>query len=191
VERDTRTGQSGGKSFGKCTLRKWAGALEESGYTFAKNEQGHRLYVERDIVILRQFKKLVQETNMPLENAANLVVDRASEHPLLPVAGGALNGGTIDQRSFMRSEDVNNRILDRLERQEEFNYQLLNELQRQREVIEQLQKYIHESLERRDQQLLASLRETQETKKLLLEQKQQEEERQKKRRGFFRRFFGG
>jgi hypothetical protein len=46
---------------GDSTLRKWCLSLEKNGYQFIRNEQNKHLFVERNLVVLRHFQKLVQE----------------------------------------------------------------------------------------------------------------------------------
>jgi hypothetical protein len=68
---------------------------------------------------------------------------------------------------------------ERFEMQEQFNKKLLERLDEQ-------QKYIEERLNNRDEMLMQSIRETQETKQLLLAAK--EEEQKKPRKGLFKWF---
>lgn len=170
-------------SIGDSTLRKWSLALEKNGYTFTKNEQGYRLFLEHDIIMLRQFKKLVKEANMPLENAAKLIVERYTEGSVSTGTGVVPVENTENHtRSLLATEEQAKEILERLNKQEEFNQKLIEMLQKQQETIDKQNKYINEKLEARDQQLMQSLKESQETKKLLLEAK---EAQKKKRKGLF------
>ncbi|MEM5595039.1 DUF3967 domain-containing protein [Niallia circulans] len=56
------------------------------------------------------------------------------------------------------------------------------------ERLDQQQKYIEERLNKRDETLIQSLREVQETKKLIAAAEEKREEESKK--GFFQRLFG-
>ncbi|RFB11479.1 DUF3967 domain-containing protein [Bacillus sp. HNG] len=170
---------------GDSTLRKWCLALEKQDYKFIRNDQNRRLYVESDLVVLRHFQKLVQDNNMQLDNAAMLIVDRFGK--------GAFEAGTDiilaenkeEQRDLMRSDnEVIQQFLEHMrtqqehiKQQEEFNKELLKRLDQQ-------QQYIEERLNKRDETLIQSLREAQETRKLLAAA----QEDQKK--GFFSRLFG-
>ncbi|GAB1804598.1 MerR family transcriptional regulator [Priestia megaterium] len=63
------------------TLRKWAIELEENGYKFERNNKGtngQRIYYERDINIIAEFKVLVERTHS-VENTAKLVIKRVEE----------------------------------------------------------------------------------------------------------------
>ncbi|MGM0875621.1 MAG: DUF3967 domain-containing protein [Bacillota bacterium] len=68
---------------------------------------------------------------------------------------------------------------ERNEQQERFNKVLLDKLDQQ-------QKYIEERFNKRDETLIQSLREVQETRKLIAAAKEKEEESKK---GFFQRLF--
>ncbi|GAA3332335.1 hypothetical protein GCM10020331_092080 [Ectobacillus funiculus] len=45
----------------ESTLRKYFQALEAHGYTFLKNDRGHRAFFDKDVVALRQYVDLVQK----------------------------------------------------------------------------------------------------------------------------------
>lgn len=173
-------------SIADSTLRKWSMSLEKNGYTFSKNEQGYRLFIERDIIVLRQFKKLVQEANMPLDNASNIVVERYKEESFSLGTGVVpIENKEIKDSSLLATKEQVEEIMKRLEKQEVFNQKLIEMLQKQQETIEHQQLYIQERLEMRDQMLMESLRQSQETKKLLAAA----QEEKKKRKSLFN-FFG-
>lgn len=171
---------------GDSTLRKWCIALENQGYQFIRNEQNKRVFVDSNIVVLRHFKELVQNHSMQLNNAAMLVVDRFGK--------GTFSQGTDivpaeNERDLDRSNDeVITKLVNYIEQQEErfnqqeqFNKQLLERLDAQ-------QKYIEERLNIRDDMLVKSLREVQETKKLIAAAEEKREEESKK--SLFQRLFG-
>lgn len=170
---------------GDSTLRKWCIALEKNGYEFIRNDQNNRVFVDADVVTLRHFKELVQNHSMQLSNAAMLVIDRFGKGPLQPRTGVVPVEITRDSN---RSE---NEILTKLQtfiEQQEERYSKLEEFNK--ELIKRLddqQNYIEERLNKRDELLMQSIRESQETKQLLLATK--EEENQKKpRKGLFKWF---
>ncbi|WP_336883833.1 MerR family transcriptional regulator [Priestia koreensis] len=174
---------------GQSTLRKWSIALEQSGYPFTKNDQGYRLFLDRDIEILKQFKKLVKEQSMPLENAANLIVEHMDTQLFSTRTEVALSEETVVSPPSLRNDAMDERLMEFIDKQEAFNDQLLEIIKQQQQTIKHLETYIDEKLERRDHQILSVIRESRETKKLLLEQKQQEEEQKKEKPGFFKRLF--
>ncbi|MCQ6281052.1 hypothetical protein [Bacillus sp. EB600] len=201
---------------GDSTLRKWCLALEKSGYAFIRNDKNRRLFVEGDLVVLRHFQNLVNE-NMPLENAANLVVDRfgkgafqVSTHSVLVEnEEKSLELQRDSSRSneelvtslieFIRTQDeVNRKLIEDNREQKEFNHELLQRLDQQQEFLEQRDERAEERdkerLERHDKRLIESIRESQETKKIYLEIQQQLQQiassQEEKKKGFFVRFFG-
>jgi hypothetical protein len=163
------------------TLRKWCLSLEKNGYKILRNDKNQRLFVERDLVVLRHSQQLVQENNVPLENAAKLVVDRFGNGPFEGRTGIVRKEEKEDHRDSKRYEEVIQQLSDHIGKQEEFNQELINRL-------EQQQKYIEERLNERDKMLVASLKESlkeaQETRKLLAAS----QEEQKK--SFWKRLFG-
>jgi DNA-binding transcriptional MerR regulator len=164
-------------NIGDSTLRKWCLALEKNGYKFLRNEQNKRLFVEKDLVVLRHFQQLVQENNVPLDNAAMLVVDRFGNGPFEVRTGIVRKEENEEHRDLKRYEEVIQQLLDHIDKQEKFNQELLKRL-------EQQQKYIEERLNERDKMLMESIRESQETRKLLAAA----HEEQKK--SFWKRLFG-
>ncbi|KIL74240.1 DUF3967 domain-containing protein [Bacillus badius] len=187
---------------GSSTLRKWCLALEEKGYQFARTDNQRRLFVEKDLVALRYFQKLVQGENFSLENAAKVIASRykeeASETRTPPVLDDEEQENTpavIDQRSLMRSEDVINRLLDHIETQETFmreqqkyNEELKLELQKTQKELQSTNLYIKERLEERDKVLMESLKASQEAKKEMLQIAAAAKEEEKK--GFWSRLLG-
>lgn len=171
---------------GDSTLRKWCIALENQGYQFIRNDQNKRVFVDANIVVLRHFKELVQNHSMQLNNAAMLVIDRFGK--------GTFSQGTDivpteNTRDLERSnEEVISKLTnyieqqeERFEKQEQFNRTLL-------ERLDQQQQYIEERLNKRDETLVQSLREVQETRKLIAAAEEKREEENKK--GFLQRLFG-
>lgn len=171
---------------GDSTLRKWCIALENQGYQFIRNDQNKRVFVDSNIVVLRHFKELVQNHSMQLNNAAMLVVDRFGK-------GSFLQGTGIvpeeNDRDIDRSrEEVISKLInyieqqeERFEKQEQFNKTLL-------EKLDQQQKYIEERLDKRDETLILSLREVQDTKKLIAAAEERKDAENKK--SFLQRLLG-
>ncbi|EOP20093.1 hypothetical protein IIS_06029 [Bacillus cereus VD131] len=67
------------------TLRKYADVLEKEGYTFIKNERGHRKYSESDVMVLRKVINLKNDTDTTLENAAKQIVSWHQGMEVLPL----------------------------------------------------------------------------------------------------------
>ena len=173
---------------GDSTLRKWCLALEKQGYEFIRNDQNKRVFIDANVVVLRHFKELVQNHNMQMTNAAMLIIDRFGKGSLSVGTGIVPEENTEIQRDLTRSNDeVITKLMNYIEQQEEryeqqerFNKALLDKLDKQ-------QQYIEERLNKRDETLVQSLREVQETKKLIAAAEEKREEESKK--GFLQRLF--
>lgn len=154
---------------GESTLRKWCLALEEQNYNFLRTAQNKRMFSEKDLFVLGQFKILVQEKNLSMQNAAEIVAARYSED-LFP------NQTEIERResnSFSALGEIKKEIQDL----KELNRELLQRLSEQ-------QKYIEKRLEERDRLLMQAIRESQETKKLIAAA------REENKKSFWSRLFG-
>ncbi|MGG4156889.1 MULTISPECIES: MerR family transcriptional regulator [Bacteria] len=156
---------------GDSTLRKWCLAIEHHGYNFPRTDNNRRVFFDKDMVILRQLRQLVQVQNLSLENASLIVVTKLNEE------ASEEKNTEIAVPSNRYDEEVIQELLDHIERQEKFNKKLLQRLDEQ-------QKYIEERLEKREQLIKENIKESQETKKLLLEAK----EEKKQRKGFMKWF---
>ncbi|MBN6890047.1 DNA-binding transcriptional MerR regulator [Cytobacillus horneckiae] len=159
---------------GDSTLRKWCLALEEQNYNFIRTDQNKRLFSEKDVYVLSQFKTLVQDKHLSINTTAEIIAEKytddafSSETQIEQVPNKPFENETLKE---LKSE---------VEQLKDMNRLLLNRLDEQ-------QKYIEKRLEKHDEILLNSLRESQETKKLLLEAKE-EEQQKKSRKGLLKWF---
>lgn len=64
---------------GESTVRKYCGVLEKKGYNFRRDENGGRVYTDRDQVALLELMKLRKEAKMALDVAADVVATRRRE----------------------------------------------------------------------------------------------------------------
>lgn len=158
---------------GDSTLRKWCLALESQEYIFSRTDNNRRIFFEKDLVVLRHFRNLVQVQNFSIENAAIIVVSRYKEEASLE------KNSENSVLALRDSTEIINKLMGHIEQQEEFNQQLLRRMDEQ-------QKYLDERLNKRDELLLQSIRESQETKKLIAAT--QEEKEKKPKRGLLRFF---
>ncbi|KGP71049.1 MerR family transcriptional regulator [Pontibacillus yanchengensis] len=168
---------------GDSTLRKWCLAIEGHKFFFSRTDNNRRVFTEKDIVMLRHLKNLIQIQHMSVENASLIVVskyqDKASseQNSNNSVPQVRSDNEEIQQvYNFMREQQ------EHMERQEEFNKMLM-------ERLEEQQRYINQRLDNRDQKLMEALNNIQEQKKLELEEKEKElkEERNK---SIWQRLFG-
>jgi DNA-binding transcriptional MerR regulator len=109
------------------TLRKYADVLEKEGYTFIKNDRGHRKYRESDVMVFRKVINLKNDTYMTLENATKQIVSWHQGVEVLP----------LERHEIERYEES------------DFNdITLQTMIQEQKEVIEK-QNYLLEDLNKR------------------------------------------
>lgn len=151
---------------GDSTVRKWCRVLEAQGYRFIKDEQDRRAFTDHDAIAMRFFKELTQEKGVALESAAKAVVARFGREAA-QVVPPSDTGLVVRQESA--TEAAMHRLLEHVDRQEEFNQALLQELADQR-------RYIEDSLNRRDELLMRTLRESLEDRKALAAAAAEQEE---------------
>lgn len=173
---------------GASTLRKWCLALEENGYKFDRAENNKRLFVERDLVALRYFQKLVQGENFPLGNAAKVIASKYENETSESRTPSVLPQTEEEQRSFKRSDELVQHLIERIEKQEQFNKELLERLDQQHKYINERLSAQEERLLKRDDLLMQSIRASQEAKQEILQIAAAKEEERKK--GFWGRLFG-
>lgn len=160
----------------ESTLRKYAILLKDAGYQFHVNEQGQRGYFERDVIVLKKFLEFKNGPDMTLEKSANAVTAWLEQSN---VSVRVMNDKQENKRYDDDIREMKEMIKEQnliIQRQEEFNKKLL-------ERLDQQQKYIESRLDQRDELLMQSIRESQETKQLLLATK--EEQEKKPRKGLF------
>ncbi|MGG3672205.1 DUF3967 domain-containing protein [Bacillus nitratireducens] len=156
---------------GTSTLRKWCIALEQEQYSFVKGAKNSRAFVQKDIKVLEQMKKLIQEAGMSIEGAVKVV---------LSVPSAEVETENDNRTPSVLSENVMNLPKGFIE-------QLLQEQILLKEKIQQLERIEimnSERLERmenrykeRDDLLLTHVREVQETKQLLIASQNKQKEK--------------
>lgn len=165
----------------ESTLRKYCIMLEEHGYKFHKNEQGHRGYFDYDVIALKKLIEVKNHPDMTLKRACNAVMTWVKEN-------NESNRDITDIALETRHNEEYSTLLNEFEefkkQQETFNKQLIDQLKKQQE-------FIHNSLIERDKTLMESLREVQETKKLIAaaEEKREEEKKEESQKSLWQRMF--
>jgi DNA-binding transcriptional MerR regulator len=134
---------------GKSTLNKYTRSLEKSGYVFYKDDSGKRAYTEHDVVALRHLKELL-EKDISYDDAIRSISIKYTRE-LKTGSDVALPTTQYDERYFKLEEKVDE----------------------QTELIKQLVRTIDERDKKRDEILMATLREIQEGKKQLALAKEQ------------------
>lgn len=138
------------------TLRKYADVLEKEGYSFTKNDRGHRKYRESDVMVFRKLIHLKSDTDMTLESATKQVVAWHQGIEVLP----------LESYEVERYEDTNfNAISLQTMIQEQSEV-----IEKQNELLQELAKRLVEQDQRsvqRETELLSAMQALQESQKLI------------------------
>ncbi|MBE5109143.1 DUF3967 domain-containing protein [Bacillus thuringiensis] len=138
------------------TLRKYADVLEKEGYTFIKNERGHRKYRESDVMVFRKVINLKNDTDMTLENATKQIVSWHQGVEVLPLERHEVE--RYEEQDF-NATTLQTRLQDQNEVIEKQN-ELLQELNKR--LIEQDQRFAQ-----RESELLSAIQTIQESQVLI------------------------
>ncbi|MHA4197137.1 DUF3967 domain-containing protein [Bacillus cereus] len=138
------------------TLRKYADVLEKEGYTFIKNERGHRKYRESDVMVFRKVIKLKSDTDMTLENATKQIVSWHQGVEVLP----------LERHEVERYEepDFNATPLQVIIQEQK------EVIEKQNELLQELTKRLTEQDQRfaqRESKLLSAIQSIQDSQKLI------------------------
>ncbi|WP_305927758.1 DUF3967 domain-containing protein [Bacillus mycoides] len=170
------------------TLRKYADVLEKEGYSFIKNERGHRKYRESDVMVFRKVINLKSDTDMTLENATKQIVSWHQGVEVLPLErheveryeepdfnATPLQAMIQDQKEVIEKQnellqELSKRLVEQDQRFLQRESELLNAIQ----SIQDSQKLIatnsSEDIAKnqgRDEMLMQTIREVQEVKKMI------------------------
>jgi transposase len=143
---------------GESSLRKWCIALEKNGYNFIKGHKQSRAFTDHDIKALMYFRDLTRLQNYKIEQAAEIVAKKFAQREFPSENGRTTPIQEEHTHSLKEMENMMKKLIEHTEKQEEFNLALLKRLEEQ-------ERYIKQSIEKRDQLLLESLRESQEKHK--------------------------
>lgn len=138
------------------TLRKYADVLEKEGYTFLKNERGHRKYRESDVMVFRKVINLKNDTDMTLENATKQIASWHQGVEVLPLERHEVE--RYEEPDF-NATTLQKMIQDQKEVIEKQNY-LLQELNKR--LAEQDQRFAQ-----RESELLSAIQSIQDSQKLI------------------------
>lgn len=138
------------------TLRKYADVLEKEGYTFIKNERGHRKYRESDVMVFRKVINLKSDTDMTLENATKQIVSWHQGVEVLPLERHEVE--RYEEPDF-NATPLQTMIQEQKEVIEKQNY-LLQELNKR--LAEQDQRFAQ-----RESELLSAIQSIQDSQKLI------------------------
>ncbi|PEI67991.1 DUF3967 domain-containing protein [Bacillus wiedmannii] len=170
------------------TLRKYADVLEKEGYTFIKNERGHRKYRESDVMVFRKVINLKNDTDMTLENATKQIVSWHQGVEVLPLERHEIeryeepdfNATTLqtmfqDQNEVIEQQNellqkLNKRLVEQDQRFAQRESELLSAIQTIQESQTLIAMNTSEDVAKnqgRDEMLMQTIREVQEVKKMI------------------------
>ncbi|PFN20472.1 DUF3967 domain-containing protein [Bacillus cereus] len=170
------------------TLRKYADVLEKEGYTFIKNERGHRKYRESDVMVFRKVINLKNDTDMTLENATKQIVSWHQGVEVLPLERHEIeryeepdfNATTLqtmlqDQNEVIEKQnellqELNKRLVEQDQRFAQRESELLSAIQTIQESQTLIATNTSEDVAKnqgRDEILMQTIREVQEVKKMI------------------------
>lgn len=170
------------------TLRKYADVLEKEGYSFTKNERGHRKYREVDVLVFRKVINLKNDTDVTLDNAAKQIVSwhqgvevlTLERHEIERYEETDFNATTLQitiqeqNKVIERQNELLQELTRRLAEQDQRFTQRETELMSAIETIQESQNLIatnnSEDIAKnqgRDEMLMQTIREVQEVKKML------------------------
>ncbi|WP_242228720.1 DUF3967 domain-containing protein [Bacillus cereus group sp. BfR-BA-01323] len=174
------------------TLRKYADLLEIEGYSFEKNERGHRKYRDSDVMVFRKLIDIKNDTDMTLENATKQVVAWYQGVEVLPLERHEIERyedadfnatplqAMIKEQSKIieKQNELLQELTTRLAEQDQRALQRENDLLNAIQTLQESQKAIalnnkdamREDIakhQERDKMLMQTIREVQEVKKML------------------------
>ncbi|MDM5235356.1 DUF3967 domain-containing protein [Bacillus cereus] len=170
------------------TLRKYADVLEKEGYTFIKNERGHRKYRESDVMVFRKVINLKSDTDMTLENATKQIVSWHQGVEVLPLERNEIeryeepdfNATTLqtmlqDQNEVIEKQnellqELNKRLVEQDQRFAQRESELLSAIQTLQESQTLIAMNTSEDVAKnqgRAEMLMQTIREVQEVKKMI------------------------
>ena len=117
------------------TVRKYAQQLEKSGYTIKKTASKARTFTDNDIMVMRYLKDLRDKTNITVEQAASVVIERFRTNDEVSVI---TSNSSADSAHEMRYEEMELKLniqaeqikilsarLEELEKQSDKRYNIL------------------------------------------------------------------
>lgn len=146
---------------GDSTLRKWCIELEKNGYRFIRDDNDSRVFIEHDVIALRQLQEMIKGRKTTIGTAAILIYQRFNREDRTDRTGSVpINSTRSINRYNALLEEVqttHQEFVDYRTEQQAFNETLLEQLKKQQE-------YIESSIKSRDEQLVKVIREMQETR---------------------------
>ncbi|PGZ34510.1 hypothetical protein COE50_06290 [Bacillus anthracis] len=159
----------------ESTLRKYVDVLQREGYTIRKDNRGRREYTKYDVMILENLVEVSQHDGMTLEKSARLIVQKIQQ----------AKSSNLEPEVEPKNEEnkmIPMGIQEQIQQQysvmmEKINYEqqrnLLEMEQRLSEKIDRRNEQVEKRAKTRDEILMKTFREIQETKRLMKEYKEE------------------
>lgn len=170
-------------------FKKYIFSLEKEGYSFRRNNLGHRLFTEEDIKALEMFLELISYDGMTIESVARKI-GMANKKQLEPMGHDVMPENGIDGHDIIPERDSSSHdamtLMNALLKEQEQRFVRLlqeqeqtfkNEIQtikdNQTQEVYELKKTLLERMddnagtEKRDEVLIQVMRDIRETKKML------------------------
>jgi DNA-binding transcriptional MerR regulator len=165
------------------TVRKYAQALEKAGYKFLKNENGSRIFIDKDILVLNEVKDISNSRGMKVEKIAEMIVfnqRQAIQHEAEADTVEIIPEESEKSNDIAQYDTRYNELMSKLSKLEMID-DMAKELKEVKEQISQRDQYIKESLERRDRELMQAMRQSlEESKTRALQEAAAAEEKKEK-----------
>ena len=135
------------------TLRKYCALMQKYGYEFNKNSVGHRVFYKKDILIIKEIVELKNSSSLTLTDAVRTILN-----------SDIADITDIESMPSLSYEKLLEEFGEFKNQQMEFNKKLLEQLEKQED-------YIKNSINERDLKLIATIKESLETRKQIAEEK--------------------
>lgn len=129
------------------TLRKYCGILENAGYSFSKNNRGHRQYTDKDVMTFKKLIAATKNSDMTIESAAEQLVSMYKQTSV-----------TVTCTSDIALYDQHSKAITELKNIVEIQNKLIVSLV---ERLDQHSTYLEDSTKNRDNKLFEHLKEFQ------------------------------
>jgi len=163
------------------TVRKYSQTLERAGYVFIKSKatgkHQARLFIEKDVTALRYFKQLREKSNIKVEEAASIIIEKFGKGAIQSVRGN-------DTKEIVQYEEQYNELKEMIHKQTETINRQNEMIEGLAEQLKQQGQYIDKRLNERDERLTQSMNEIMEQRKQIAVEQEQEQ-----KKGFFNRLF--
>ena len=135
------------------TIRKYCALMQKYGYEFNKNSVGHRVFYKKDILIIKEIVELKNSGSLTLTEAVQTILN-------LDIADIT----DIESMPSLSYEKLLKEFEEFKNQQMDFNKKLLEQLEKQED-------YIKNSINERDIKLIATIKESLETRKQIAEER--------------------